>query len=174
MRKEINGDRKMRLYIKQKVFSWGDKFRIYDEYGNDIYSVQGEVFSFGKKLHLYDLQGSELAFIHQKVFSFLPRYFISRGGNDIAEVVKKFTFLRHEYFVDGPGWTVNGDFFAHDYNITKDDRTVATVSKQWFTWGDTYEINIADNADTLTALCVVLIIDAVLAANAAAAASSSN
>ena len=51
----------MKLYIKQKVFSWGDKFRIYDE--NDKYYVESEVFTFGKKLHLYSQSGSELAFI---------------------------------------------------------------------------------------------------------------
>ena len=62
----------MKLYIKQKVFSWGAKFRIYDEYENDKYSVEGEVFTFGKKLHLYGLNGNELAYIHQKVWSFLP------------------------------------------------------------------------------------------------------
>ena len=43
----------MKLYIKQKVFSWGDKFRVYDENYNDRYYVEGEVLSFGKKLHLY-------------------------------------------------------------------------------------------------------------------------
>ena len=44
----------MKFYIKQKVFSWGDKFSIYDANGNERYLVQGEVFSFGKKLHLLD------------------------------------------------------------------------------------------------------------------------
>ena len=38
----------MKLYIKQKVFSWGDKFRIYDE--NDKYYVESEVFTFGKMM----------------------------------------------------------------------------------------------------------------------------
>jgi uncharacterized protein YxjI len=38
----------MKLYIKQKVFSWGDKFTVKDATGNDRYFVEGEVFSFGK------------------------------------------------------------------------------------------------------------------------------
>lgn len=32
----------MKLYIKQKVFSWGAKFRIYDEYENDKYSLMAK------------------------------------------------------------------------------------------------------------------------------------
>ena len=40
----------MKLYIKEKVVSWGDKFTVKDAYGEDKYIVEGEVFSWGKKL----------------------------------------------------------------------------------------------------------------------------
>lgn len=49
----------MKLYIKEKVFSWGYKFTVKDELGNDKYVVEGEVFSWGKKLHVYDMSGYE-------------------------------------------------------------------------------------------------------------------
>lgn len=164
----------MKLYIKQKVFSWGDKFRIYDENQNDRYYVEGEVFTFGKKLHLYNHYGDEEAFIHQKVLSFLPKFYISRNNNDVAQVIKAFTIFHHEYIVDGLGWTVNGNFLAHDYEITSDGRTIASISKQWFSWGDTYEIDISDDADEVMAICVVLIIDAVNAQSNNNAAAFSN
>ena len=164
----------MKLYIKQKVFSWGDKFRIYDENQNDRYYVEGEVFSFGKKLHLYNHSGAEEAFIHQKVLSFLPKYYISRNNIDVAQVIKEFTIFRQEYTVEGLGWTVNGNFLAHDYEITSDGRTIASISKRWFSWGDTYEIDISDDADEVMAICVVLIIDAVIAQSENSAAASSN
>lgn len=152
----------MNLYVKQKVFSWGDRFTVYDENGNERYGVQGEVFSWGKKLHLFDLAGIECAFVHQKLFSFLPRFFISRNGADVAEVVREFTFFHPEYTVKGFGWRVEGDLFAHEYEITDGTRTVVTVSKQWMTWGDAYEICIAPEVDEVDALAVVLVIDACL------------
>ena len=152
----------MKFYIKQKVFSFGDKFSIYDENGNERYFVKGEVFSFGKKLHLFDLGGNELAFIAQKVFSFLPTYRVFRYGNQVAEVVRNFTFFRQEYTVKGPSWHVQGDFLSHEFALYDNERQVAAVSKEWFTWGDTYAIDIADDADVITALSVVLILDAVM------------
>lgn len=165
----------MKLYIKQKVFSWVDKFRVYDEYENDKYFVEGEVFTLGKKLHLYSLDGDELAYIHQKVWSFLPRYFINRNGEDVAEVVKEFTFLRQEYTVEGLDWTIKGDFWAHEYQINSENGVVAAISKRWFTWGDTYEIDIADDVDEVMVLSVVLIIDAVIdSQNSSAAVNSSS
>lgn len=155
----------MNLYVKQKVFSWGDKFTIYDENGNDMYYVEGEVFTLGKKLHVYDLAGNEVCFIHQKVFSFLPKYYINRNGIDIAQVIKQFTFLHQSYYTDGFDWTVEGDFFAHDYQIEDSGNIVARISKQWFTWGDAYEISIEHGYDDINVLAVVLVIDACLAAS---------
>lgn len=152
----------MNLYIKQKVFSWGDRFTVYDACGNERYGVQGEVFSWGKKLHLFDLAGIECAFIYQKLFSFLPRFFVNRNGTDIAEVVRQISFFHPKYTVKGLDWKVEGDLFAHEYEITDGMRTVVGVSKQWLSWGDTYEIRIAPGVDEINALAVVLVIDACL------------
>lgn len=154
----------MNLYIKQRVFSWGDRFSIYDENGNERFHVEGEIFTLGKKLHLYDTVGNELAFIQQKVMSFLPKYYILRNNSQIAEIVKEFTFFKQEYSVNGLGWQVHGDFWAHEYEITSSGRLIASVSKEWLTWGDTYQIHLANDADTVNALAVVLVIDACIAA----------
>ena len=154
----------MKLYIKQKIFTWGDKFTIYDEAGNDKYYVEGEVFSFGKKLHIYDLSGNEVAFIHQEVFSFMPKYYINVGGMDIAEVKKHFTFFRQEYSVNGFGWYVEGDFFEHEYTISDGNRLVASVYREWFTLGDAYALDISDHVKEEHALAVALVIDAVISA----------
>jgi uncharacterized protein YxjI len=156
----------MKLYIRQKVFSWTDRFTVIDETGQDKYYVEGEFFSFGKKLHVYDMTGAESAFIQQKVFSFLPRYFVFVDGQQVAEIVKEFTFLRQKYTVEGLGWEVSGDFWAHDYDIVQNDRPVVTIHKEWMTWGDCYEIDIANESDEIIALSVVLAIDSVLAADA--------
>lgn len=150
----------MKLYIKQRIFTWGDKFSIYDEAGNEKYYVEGEILTFGKKLHLYDPQGRELAYIEQQLLTFLPKYLIYRGEEEFAEVVKEFTFFHPEYTVNGPGWSVHGDFFDHDYEVVDGDRVIASVSKEWFTFGDAYEISFGANVDEIAALSVVLVIDA--------------
>ena len=157
----------MNLYIRQKVFSWADKFTVKDENERDKYSVEGELFSFGKKLHVYNDTGTEAAFIEQKVFSLLPRYFVSVDGRQIAEIKKEFTFLYPKYSIEGLGWEINGSFAAHDYEIVQDGRTIAAIHKAWMSWGDCYELNIDDAADEVIALAVVLAIDCVTAAEAA-------
>ena len=154
----------MKLYLKQKVFSWGDKFTVYDESGNDKYYVEGEVFTFGKKLHVFDLRGNEIAYIHEEIFSFMPKYYLSIGGRDVACVKKHFTFFKHEYSVEGLGWRISGDFFEHEYSVYDSNRAIASVYREWFTFGDAYVIDIIDDACEINALAVALIVDAVISA----------
>ena len=154
----------MNLYLKQHVFTFGDQFTVYDKNGNPRFLVEGEVFSFGKKLRITDLAGIELIYIEQKVFSFLPKYYIYRNGQEIAEVIKEFSFFSENYTINGLGWYVSGDIFDHDYSIEDGTKTVATISKEWFTWGDTYAISIDDSIEPILALAVVLVIDACLEA----------
>ena len=150
----------MNLYIKQKVFSWNDKFAVYNENGEPAYFVEGEVFSFGKKLHLYDTAGTQLAFIAQKIASFLPKFTITLKDNRIAEVTKKFSLFRPEYTVKGPNWAVRGNFFIHEYQIIQNERPIAYITKEWLTWGDTYKISFNDDIEPEIILSIVLVIDA--------------
>lgn len=151
----------MKLYIKEKVFSWGDKFTVKDEYGNDRYFVEGEVFSWGKKLHVYNNVGCEVAFIKQEVFSFMPRFYVFCDNQQVAEIKKEFSFLFPRYSIEGLGWEIEGRFMAHEYEITQSGRTIVSISKEWMTWGDSYELDILNPEDEIVALAVVLTIDCV-------------
>ena len=154
------------LYLKQRWFSWGDNFEVYDERGSVRYIVESEIFTFGRKLHVYDANMNEMAFIRQEVLTFMrPRYYIEIGGREVAEIIKEITFFSHEYTVEGPGWSVTGDFFDHDYTVSKNGSTIASVAKEWFTLGDAYEISIENDVDELLALTVVLVIDCCLEKN---------
>jgi uncharacterized protein YxjI len=157
----------MRLYIKQKVFSWKDRFSVKNEDETDVYSVEGELFALGKKLHIRDADGREAAFIRQKLLAFMPRYYIEIGG-DTFEIVKEFTFFKPRFRFGGLPWQLQGDFFEHEYALTDGGREIMRLTKKWLTWGDTYELDIADPGDALLCLCVALAVDCVLAQQTAA------
>ena len=155
----------MKLYIQQKVFSWTDKFAVKDEAGRDCYFVEGEFFSWGKKLHVWNACGSEVAFIQQRLMTLLPRYDVFSGGVQVAEIVKEISFLFPRYRIDGLNWEIDGSFMAHDYRIARHGEEIVRIHKEWMTWGDCYELDIADPADAVIALAVVLVIDCVLASD---------
>ena len=155
----------MRLYMKEKVFSWNERFTIKDENGWDKYYVEGEFLTLGKKLHLLNAQGDEVAFICQQLFTLMPRYTVEIGGREVAEIRKEFTLFFQRYVIDGLGWEIEGSVWDHAYEIRKNGRLIAAISKEWFTWGDSYMLDILDPADELVALAVVLTIDCVAEAS---------
>lgn len=159
----------VKLYMKQKVFSWHTHFSVRDEHERDRFTVEGEFFTLGRKLHIYDDTGSEAALIHQKVFSFLPRFYVFIDGVQVAEIVKELTFLRPRYRIEGLDWQITGDFWAHEYEITSRGLPIVSVSKEWLSWGDSYALEIAHPEDTTLALAVVLAIDCVTDQQTAAA-----
>jgi uncharacterized protein YxjI len=149
--------------IKQKVFSLGARFHIKDEFDKDMFIVQGEVFSFGKKLRLMDLEENELVYIEQEVFHFLPQYNIYMNGEMVAKVKKKFGLFRAEFMIESSqkDYTMEGNIMAHEYKIFTEDRLVAAISKEWFTFGDTYGVEISDDEDQALILALVIVLDQV-------------
>jgi uncharacterized protein YxjI len=149
--------------MKQKLFAWGDDFTIKDASDRDAFFVDGKAFSFGKKLSFQDMDGNELAFIRQKLLAWGPTYEIYRDGV-VAAVVKKelFTFFKCRFEVDVPGpgdLSAEGDFFEHEYTLSRGDAVVATVSKEWFAFRDTYGVDIRDGEDPVLILASTVVID---------------
>ena len=79
----------MKLFIKQKIFSFKDKFNIFEERGEIKYTATGEIFTLGKKLHVTDTADNEVIFIRQRLLTLLPKYEISLGTGESVEIVKK-------------------------------------------------------------------------------------
>jgi uncharacterized protein YxjI len=152
-----------RFLLKQDWFSFGTDYTIRDADGRDAYVVDGRAFSFGDKLSFEDLQGRELAFIAQRLLAWGPTYEISRGDQVVAVVKKSlFTLFRCEFTVDVPGpddLVAEGDFWEHEYAFTRHGRVVATVSKRWFSWTDTYGVDVAPGEDDVLLLASAVVID---------------
>lgn len=119
----------MKYYMKQKVFSFKDRFYIMDEEGNQKFYVEGEFPALTKKLHVYDFSGNEVAFIRKRLWTFLPKFEVYAFGEAVAEIVKEFTFLKPRYYVKGLGWEVRGSFWAHDYEIYFNEAPIVRIHK---------------------------------------------
>ena len=153
----------MKLALKEKVFSLREAFQVMDEGGNPIYEVIGKLLSVGHKLTVTDMDGQEAAYIYQKVLSLVPKYFIEVNGQEEVELKGHITLFKPHYTLEAEDgkWEIRGDFMAHEYEMKQGRDVVATVTKKWFSWGDTYLLDVADDADVLPALGVMLAIDCI-------------
>jgi uncharacterized protein YxjI len=153
----------MRYQLKQKVFSIGDDYTIADASGNAAFVIDGKAWSLRQRTLLQDTAGNELAVIERRLMSWGPTFEIHRHG-ELAAVVKQhlFTLLHCAFTVDVPGpddLTATGDLIDHEYRVERGGRTVATISKQWFAWSDSYGVDIADGEDPVLILASTVVID---------------
>ena len=150
----------MRLLFRQRFFSWFDSYDIFNEAGETVYSVEGQL-AWGHCLHILDASGRHVGTVKEKLLTFLPQFELYEGEEYVGRIRKELTLFRPQFDIDCNGWWVDGDFFEWEYAVTAPDgSTVAEVSKELFQWTDTYVIDVADPADALRVLMLVLAIDA--------------
>lgn len=150
----------MRLYFKQRFFSWLDSYDIFDETGNTVFTVEGKL-SWGHKLVIYDTGGEEVAMVKEVVLTWLPKFEIYIKGQLAGTLSKELTFFRPRYNIDFNGWNVDGDWMEWDYRIEdRQGNPVASISKELWHMTDHYVIEVNRPEDALDALMVVLAIDA--------------
>ena len=143
----------MKLYFKQRFFSWFDSYDIYHEDGSVAYTVEGKL-SWGHCLHILNPQGEHIATVQQRVLTFLPRFELYVGDRCVGEIRKEFTLFRPSFSLDFCGWTVDGRFLEWDYPIQDGPRTVASVSTELFNWTDSYNIDGAEPGAVMHSLLV--------------------
>lgn len=151
----------MVLYIKQRVFSFGDKYNVFNEQEQPIFAVQGQIFSFGAKIHVYDLAGNELYYIEQKLFRFLPEYHIFSSGNLCAVIKKEFSFFKPRLYIQSQfgDFRIEGNLFSMDFIIMNGDLQVGEIHKKWLSFGDSYELIVNNPDDAAFFSTMVIAID---------------
>ncbi len=149
----------MRLLFKQR-FSFGfDKYDIYNEQGETVFTVKGR-FSFGRKLEVYDRGENLVGVLEGRVFQWMPTFDIYIGDRICGRIKKKFTFFKPEFSLECDGWSISGNFFEYDYSINDAyGKPVARIEKE-IAWMDKYHLDIFDDTNVLKVLMVVIAIDA--------------
>ena len=149
--------------IRERFFRLGEDSDITDDQGRRVLHVDGKVLSLHDRLVLRDRDGGEVAQVSRKLVALRPTYRITVGGEEAAEVRKHFfTPFGDRFTIDVPGpddLEMRGNLFDHEFTIERGGRTVATVSKRWFSLRDTYAVDVAEGEDHLVILASVLALD---------------
>lgn len=148
------------LYMKQKVFSLRGRFSIQDQQEQDVYLVEGSFMQIPKTFSISSVDGEEVAVITKKVFSLLPKFFVEVDGETLT-IEKSFTFFKDRYTIDAADLEIDGDWWDMDFQIKRHGEVVGSVEKKWFTFGDSYEIQVFDSDVEKVLIALVVAIDCV-------------
>ncbi|MGM0865787.1 MAG: LURP-one-related/scramblase family protein [Bacillota bacterium] len=156
------------LYIKQKVFSLSGKFTVKDQEEKDRYYVEGSFMKVPKTFSIMNTSGDEVALITKKTFSFLPKFFVEVNGQEVLTIKRELSFLKARYTIDAAGIEVQGNWWDMDFKVLQHGRVVGEVGKEWFTWGDSYKVQVIDEEMENIMIALVIAIDCAMADQASA------
>ena len=159
------------LYIKQKVFSLSGKFTVKDRQERDVYYVEGSFLRVPKTFSIMNTAREEVALITKKVFSLLPKFFVEVNGREVLTIQKEFSFFKARYTIQAAGIEVRGNWWDMNFQVFQHGEVVGIVSKEWFTWGDSYKVEVLKDEMETVIIAIVVAIDCVKADEAAAASS---
>lgn len=150
----------MKLRLKQKMFSWLDSYKIYNDHEELMFQVKGKLH-LGHRLVIYNAFGEEVGEIVEEVLTFLPKFSIRINQEEVGCIKKELSFFKDRYTLSCNDWEVQGDFWDLDYEVYSPSLgTIMKIEKEWLSFTDTYTLNILHEEHMLLGLMIALAIDA--------------
>lgn len=145
----------MKLFIKGKMFDNLDKMAVTGENDEALYYLERDT---SKKDHIVTVtaaDGQKLGDIEQRGTTGLVSFAVVKDGAEVAVVKRKSKFsIQPNFIVNGPDWDVAGSIFSTKCKVTKDGKNIAALKVAVLK----SELDIADDADPVVVLAVVLAI----------------
>ena len=149
------------LFIKQRVVAFTDTYDVYSSQDQPKYFVKAEAFRLSHHIHFYDASGEEVAYIEQALLTLTPRFRIYIHNSYQGEIIRRILpFLSNHYSFPSWNWSLEGDIFNWDYQITQDNQNIAFIHRKLISWGDAYALDIEKDENELPVLVLAIAIDA--------------
>ncbi|HKP88630.1 MAG TPA: LURP-one-related family protein [Thermoleophilaceae bacterium] len=148
--------------MRERVFAVGDDFWIDTDDDRHAFKVDGKALRLRSTFVLETPEGRELMTVQERKLRIRDTMELERGGRSAGTVKKALISpLRDRFTIalaEGGELTAKGNVVDHEYEIERDGRKVAEISKRWFRVRDTYGIEIAPGEDDALILAAAVCI----------------
>jgi uncharacterized protein YxjI len=152
----------MKLYIKQKLFSFKDKYQILDAFDNVIFDIDNQFINYGTNyLHIYDKDKIEQFLIKRKYTFMIAKYEIYHDNNLFATVSQEIAYFTRKVSIESSygDFEVNGDLMNREYKIMRCRQFLGSIRKKWNPWGDGFELDVPEDEKVGIFCALVIAID---------------
>jgi uncharacterized protein YxjI len=158
------GGTALRFQMRERLLSVGDDYWIEDSEGTRVFHVDGKAVRVRDTFELEDAHGNVVAQIRSKMVRVRDTMTIENADGSSMATVKKALVspLRDRFQVEvegGEDLEVQGNILDHEYEMERDGRKVAEVSKKWFRVRESYGVEVADPADAVLVLAVTVALE---------------
>lgn len=154
-----------RLYAKQKVLKLEDHYAVTDEFEAPVYFIDQNLKFFGYDVHVSDREKNPLFSVDQELMHLMPTYHVRFENGDVMDIKARFSLFKKKIDITykGKDLRLEGDVFSWDFRILDEsDREVAAIEKKIFTWGDTFVIDVIDEAYADVAVAMMIVVDHII------------
>lgn len=150
----------MILNIEKRTTALGEKYEVFDEKKNKVYTARSKAFSNTLKLSVYDEHDEELVYVTKKEMSKSNLYEIEINGSSYAKMQEKKTWHKLAVEVEGEHgkFTITGDFLEDYYSITLDGVAFGMIHRNAIGWHDGYTLTIDTDEHIELFVAVVLVL----------------
>jgi uncharacterized protein YxjI len=151
-----------RYHVREQVFAIGDDFWIGTDQDAHAFRVDGKALRLRKTLVVQSPSGDELFTVRERKLSLRDTMAIEHRGETVATVKKALIGIRERYTIDlegGGELHSKGNMVDHEYEVERDGRKIAQISKRWFRIRDSYGIEVAAGENDAFLIAVTVCID---------------
>jgi uncharacterized protein YxjI len=153
-----------RYRMREKLVSFGDDAWIESEDGERVMRVDGKALRARRTIHLKSPSGERLLTAQQRILHLRATMVLEADdGRRVATVHKAvISPLRDRWYIDTEEHgelRIKGNVVDHEYDIERDGRKVAQISKRWFRVRDTYGVEVAPGEDHALILAAAVCVE---------------
>jgi len=97
----------------------------------------------------------------------IPKFNVEVDEREVLTIQKELSLFKARYSVDAVGVEIEGNWWDMQFVVKQHGEVIGQVSKEWFTWGDSYKVQILNEEMETIIIALVVAIDCVKADQAA-------
>jgi uncharacterized protein YxjI len=152
-----------RYQMREKLFAIGDDFWVETDGGDRAFKVDGKALRARNTFILESPSGEELFKIQEKKLRIHDTMEIEHDGDTVATIKKALvTPFRDRFSIEmenGDELSAKGNVVDHEFEIERNGKKVAEISKRWFRVRDTYGIEVAPGENDALIVAATVCID---------------
>lgn len=156
------------LIIIRDLYTWTEKYKIFDRNQKLKYEIKGDFFSIKHSLNIFDSNKQKIGMIKEKIFTFRSLIISRRNvidtefiisGKKIGCMKSIYSFGLPKYKLDFNDWKITRESINSNYKVTHNDKPIMEM-KSKLTFDDKkYYLEINDQNEELTCLLIALTLD---------------
>lgn len=151
----------MKLFVKNKILSWGGSSFVLDENDKQVFTVKGKIFSPTRKKLIYDADKNLKFIVRNKFWKFFntSAFIFDAYKNKVARISNNDFDFRNKFKLrDCPDEIEINGTFRH-FSVVKNGKEIGTIDRQFTIVRDAFVVDVFDPDEAAFLVAITISLD---------------